>query len=105
ALLVIDAVLRQCPGVLGHELSAAQDSFEQGLLDCPHYTRPETFRGRDVPRVLLSGDHQEIERWRRRQALRKTAERRPDMVDRLRERGALSSEDIVVIDSVLEGEG
>ncbi|PKL95389.1 MAG: tRNA (guanosine(37)-N1)-methyltransferase TrmD, partial [Gammaproteobacteria bacterium HGW-Gammaproteobacteria-8] len=69
------------PGVLGHEQSAPQDSFSSGLLDCPHYTRPEVWRDLEVPEVLRSGDHAAIERWRRRQALARTAERRPDLLD------------------------
>jgi len=80
AAAVMDAVIRLQPGVLGHELSAAQDSFSAGLLDCPHYTRPETWRGRGVPEVLLGGDHAAIARWRRRQALLRTARRRPDIL-------------------------
>lgn len=84
ALLVIDAVVRLMPGVLGHAESAAQDSFADGLLDCPHYTRPEEFEGMKVPDVLLSGDHAAIERWRREQALRRTGERRPDLLEALR---------------------
>jgi tRNA (guanine37-N1)-methyltransferase len=80
AMVVIDAVLRQLPGVLGHELSAQEDSFADGLLDCPHYTRPEEYRGRAVPEVLLSGDHEKIRRWRLKQALGRTLERRPDLL-------------------------
>ena len=82
ALALMDAVIRLQPGVLGHGESAAQDSFSQGLLDCPHYTRPETWRDRSVPDVLLSGDHARIERWRRRQAILRTALRRPDLLER-----------------------
>jgi tRNA (guanine37-N1)-methyltransferase len=67
--------------VLGHASSAAQDSFSQGLLDCPHYTRPETWRERRVPGVLLTGDHAAIARWRREQALLRTARRRPDLLE------------------------
>jgi tRNA (guanine37-N1)-methyltransferase len=93
ALVVIDAVARWLPGVLGHEASAAQDSFAGGLLDCPHYTRPEDYAGDRVPPVLLSGDHAAIERWRRKQALGRTAERRPDMLEALAGRGGLSPED------------
>ncbi|MEM6301180.1 MAG: tRNA (guanosine(37)-N1)-methyltransferase TrmD [Pseudomonadota bacterium] len=104
ALIVIDAVLRHCPGVLGHELSAVQDSFEQGLLDCPHYTRPESFQGQDVPSVLLSGDHQAIERWRRQQALSKTARHRPDLLDSLRQKGALSGDDLSLLGDVAKDE-
>ncbi len=81
AMVVIDAVTRQLPGVLGHELSAQEDSFADGLLDCPHYTRPEVYRGRQVPQVLLSGNHEEIRRWRLKQALGRTQERRPDLLE------------------------
>jgi tRNA (guanine37-N1)-methyltransferase len=80
AMVVIDAVTRQLPGVLGHELSAQEDSFADGLLDCPHYTRPEVYRGSRVPDVLLSGNHEEIRRWRLKQALGRTLERRPDLL-------------------------
>lgn len=81
AAAVMDAVIRLLPGVLGHASSAAQDSFSQGLLDCPHYTRPETWRERRVPGVLLTGDHAAIARWRREQALLRTARRRPDLLE------------------------
>jgi tRNA (guanine37-N1)-methyltransferase len=80
AMVVIDAVLRLLPGVLGHEDSAAQDSYMAGLLDCPHYTRPEEIDGLRVPGVLLSGNHEEIRRWRLKQALGRTWERRPDLL-------------------------
>ena len=83
AAVVIDAVTRLLPGVLGDEQSAAQDSFTDGLLDCQHYTRPEEIEGLMVPPVLLSGDHGAIERWRRQQALGRTWLRRPDLLDRL----------------------
>jgi tRNA (guanine37-N1)-methyltransferase len=81
ALVLIDAVVRQLPGVLGDEGSAAQDSFVAGLLDCPHYTRPEEYAGRRVPEVLLSGDHAAIRRWRLKQALGRTWLRRPDLLE------------------------
>ncbi len=81
AMMVLDAVIRQVPGVLGHASSAAEDSFADGLLDCPHYTRPEIYEGQVVPAVLLSGDHGAIERWRRAQSLRRTLDRRPDLFD------------------------
>jgi tRNA (guanine37-N1)-methyltransferase len=81
AMVVIDAVTRQMPGVLGHEDSAREDSHADGLLDCPHYTRPEVYRGRRVPDVLLSGNHEEIRRWRLKQALGRTYERRPDLLE------------------------
>ncbi|MFT4520806.1 MAG: tRNA (guanine37-N1)-methyltransferase [Halioglobus sp.] len=80
AMVVIDAVTRQLPGVLGHESSAQEDSYVDGLLDCPHYTRPETFQSRDVPEVLLSGNHALIRRWRLQQALGRTFERRPELL-------------------------
>lgn len=80
AAAVIDAVARLLPGVLGHEASPAQDSFATGLLDCPHYTRPETVDGMSVPAVLLSGDHEAIRRWRLKQALGRTWRRRPELL-------------------------
>ena len=82
AMALIDAVVRQLPGVLGDEQSAAQDSFARsaGLLDCPHYTRPEMWGGEPVPPVLLSGHHAEIERWRLKQALGRTWQRRPELL-------------------------
>ena len=83
AMAVIDATVRLLPGVLGDDESAAQDSFMEGLLDCPHYTRPEEIEGRKVPEVLLSGDHAEIARWRLKQALGRTFARRPDLVEKL----------------------
>jgi len=86
ALCVVDAAARLIPGVLGNEASAGAESFagEDGLLEHPHYTRPPVFRGMQVPEVLLSGDHRRIERWRRREALRVTRERRPDLLARAR---------------------
>lgn len=83
AMVMIDAVARQVPGVLGHEDSASQDSFAAGLLDCPHYTRPEEYDGKRVPEVLLSGNHAEIRRWRLKQMLGRTWERRPDLLARI----------------------
>ena len=80
AMLLIDAIVRWIPGVLGHEASAEEDSFSQGLLDCPHYTRPEVYEGERVPEVLLSGDHAAIASWRRAQAIRRTLDRRPDLL-------------------------
>jgi tRNA (guanine37-N1)-methyltransferase len=82
ALVVIDAVSRLVPGVVGDEQSVANESFARGLLDYPQYTRPAEFRGHRVPDVLMSGHHAEIRRWRRREALRRTAERRPDLLER-----------------------
>lgn len=83
AMAVIDAVARLLPGVLGDAASAEQDSFMQGLLDCPHFTRPEEIDGRRVPDVLLSGDHARIANWRRQQALGRSFLRRPDLVGKL----------------------
>jgi tRNA (guanine37-N1)-methyltransferase len=80
ALMLIDAIVRQRPGVLNDAESAAQDSFVGGLLDCPHYTRPEQEGGQRVPQVLLSGDHAAIRRWRLKEALGRTWERRPDLL-------------------------
>lgn len=84
AMVMVDAVTRQLPGVLGHEDSAAEDSFVNGLLDCPHYTRPEEFEGRRVPEVLMSGNHAAIRRWRLKQMLGRTLERRPDLLASLK---------------------
>lgn len=81
AAVIIDAVTRLLPGVLGHDQSAVQDSFVDGLLDHPHYTRPEVTGGRAVPDVLLSGDHEAIRRWRRKQALGRTWQLRPDLLE------------------------
>jgi len=83
AMAVIDAVIRLLPGVLGDDESAEQDSFAEGLLDCPHYTRPEVVEGRAVPDVLLSGDHAKIARWRHKQALGRSHLRRPDLLEKL----------------------
>jgi len=80
AMTLIDAMIRTVPGVLGHQDSAAEDSFADGLLDCPHYTRPEVLDHREVPEVLLSGDHERIRRWRLKQALGRTWLRRPDLL-------------------------
>ena len=83
ALVMIDAVARMIPGVLGDADSAAQDSFMDGLLDCPHYTRPEEIDGRWVPEVLLGGNHKAIEQWRMKQALGRTCLRRPELLNEL----------------------
>lgn len=83
AMVIIDGITRLLPGALGHEDSAGQDSFVNGLLDYPHYTRPEVVEGRAVPDILLSGDHRAIERWRLKQALGRTWQRRPDLLDKL----------------------
>ena len=80
AMVLIDAVVRQLPGTLGDADSAAEDSFVDGLLDCPHYTRPEVYEGVKVPDVLLSGHHKEIKRWRLKQSLGRTRDKRPDLL-------------------------
>jgi tRNA (guanine37-N1)-methyltransferase len=97
AMVVIDAVTRLLPGALGDEDSAEQDSFMDGLLDYPHYTRPEELDGRKVPEVLLSGDHEAIHRWRRKQALGRTWQRRPDLLQEL----TLDEEDQVLLDEFI----
>jgi tRNA (guanine37-N1)-methyltransferase len=102
ALVLIDAVTRILPGVLGDAESAGQDSYTNGLLDWPHYTRPEVWRGRAVPPVLLSGNHAAIARWRLKQALGRTYERRRDLIERLE----LSAEQRVLLDEYLrDGSG
>ncbi|WP_119712536.1 tRNA (guanosine(37)-N1)-methyltransferase TrmD [Arsenophonus endosymbiont of Aleurodicus floccissimus] len=83
AMVMIDSISRFIPGVLGHHASAEEDSFMTGLLDCPHYTRPEVLEGMEVPSVLLSGNHAEIERWRRKQSLGRTWLRRPELLTSL----------------------
>lgn len=96
ALVVIDAAVRLLPGVLGDEESAYRDSFGDGLLDHPHYTRPAEFRGRKVPEVLLSGNHAEIDKWRRREALRATLKKRPELL----ETAFLTDEDKQILDEL-----
>ena len=102
AMMLIDAVVRQLPGAMNDPRSAACDSFAEGLLDCPHYTRPEVFEGVPVPEVLLSGHHARIDRWRREQALRATLLRRPELVARAREQGRLSADDERILDGLRE---
>lgn len=84
AMVIVDAITRLLPGALGHEQSAEQDSFTEGLLDCPHYTRPEDFDGMRVPDVLLSGNHAQIRRWRLKQSLGRTWQRRPDLLQAIK---------------------
>ena len=93
AMVLIDAVVRQLPGVLGDAASAVEDSFVGGLLDCPHYTRPEVWNGQEVPAELLSGHHAHIERWRRDQRLRITAQHRPELIEQARAQGLLNAKD------------
>ncbi|ACI20613.1 MULTISPECIES: tRNA (guanosine(37)-N1)-methyltransferase TrmD [Thermodesulfovibrio] len=83
ALVIIDSIVRLLPGALGDELSSEEDSFMKGFLDYPHYTRPEEFEGMRVPEILLSGDHKKIALWRRREALRTTFQKRPDLLKNL----------------------
>jgi len=101
ALVVIDAIARLIPGVLGDEGASEDDSFSQGLLEYPQYTRPRAFEGRKVPEVLLSGDHQAIERWRKRESLRRTWERRPDLLSQ----AGLSDEDQKILDEFTGSSG
>lgn len=96
AMVVIDSVARLVPGVLGHQDSAVQDSFAEGLLDCPHYTRPEILDGEKVPQVLLSGNHKLINEWRLRQSLLRTLTRRPDLLNDL----ALTEEQQQVLEEI-----
>jgi len=98
AMVMIDTVARQIPGVLGHEDSAQEDSFAEGLLDCPHYTRPEIYEGKAVPDVLRNGNHEAIRRWRLKQALGRTWLRRPDL---LVER-ELTAEEQVLLDEYIQ---
>ena len=96
AMVVVDAVSRLVPGVLGGERSNLEDSFEEGLLEYPHYTRPRVFNDLEVPRVLLSGDHEKIRVWRRTQALKRTLERRPDLL----EKAQLTEEDKRILEEL-----
>ena len=93
AMALMDAVIRQLPGVLHDDASAVEDSFVNGLLDCPHYTRPEVYEGVAVPPVLMGGHHAEIEKWRRARALEATANNRPDLNEKAREAGLLTRAD------------
>jgi tRNA (guanine37-N1)-methyltransferase len=90
AMVLIDALFRQIPGALGYEDAAREDSFVEGLLEHPQYTKPQSFRGLRVPEILLSGNHQEIKRWRRRESIRRTWLRRPDLL----EKAKLTAEDL-----------
>ncbi|WP_332445687.1 tRNA (guanosine(37)-N1)-methyltransferase TrmD [Dehalococcoides mccartyi] len=100
AMVVIDAVSRLIPGVLGSDDSSESDSHSNGLLEHPHYTRPPVFRGWDIPEVLLSGNHARIDRWRRKESLRRTLKRRPDMLEKI----TLSKADRKLIDEILDEE-
>jgi tRNA (guanine37-N1)-methyltransferase len=98
AMIVVDAVSRLVPGVVGDQQSVAEDSFARGLLDYPHYTRPAEFGGRKVPEVLLSGHHADVRRWRKRSALERTLERRPDLI----EHAALDDEDRELLEEIMK---
>lgn len=101
AMVIVDAIARQLPGVLGHEDSAAQDSFAgAGLLDCPHYTRPEEYKGMRVPNVLLGGNHESIRLWRRRQSLLRTSQRRPELLESLLDQQQLNDEDRQLLEEI-----
>lgn len=97
AMVVLDAVARLVPGVLGGERSSIEDSFEEGLLEHPHYTRPRIFNGEEVPAVLLSGDHEKIKSWRRAESLKRTKKRRPDLLEKIE----LNDEDKALLAEVL----
>jgi tRNA (guanine37-N1)-methyltransferase len=95
AMVVIEACVRLLPGVIGEPAALDEESFEQGLLEYPHYTRPREWQGRDVPEVLLSGDHGRIARWRREQAERLTRERRPDLWARYQGEGGSGARRVI----------
>lgn len=101
AVIIVDAVTRLLPGVLGNDESAKYDSFAQGLLEASHYTRPASWRGFDVPKVLLSGDHGAVEKWRMYEGMRHTLRRRPDLLDALLYSDRLSGEELEVLGQVL----
>lgn len=100
AMALMDAVIRQLPGVLNDDVSAVEDSFVNGLLDCPHYTRPDVYEGVAVPPVLMGGHHAEIVKWRREQALLATARKRPDLIAKARSAGLLTKMDEKFLDSL-----
>jgi tRNA (guanine37-N1)-methyltransferase len=96
AMVMVDAVVRLIPGVLGSEQSAEEDSYAQGLLEYPQYTRPQVFRGLEVPSILLSGNHQEVAKWRREESIRRTVERYPELL----EKAALSEEEKRLVERI-----
>ncbi|MBI5212737.1 MAG: tRNA (guanosine(37)-N1)-methyltransferase TrmD [Nitrospirae bacterium] len=100
ALVIIDSIARLIPGVLGDEESIKEESFTWGILDYPHYTRPPEFKGMKVPDVLLSGNHGEVSKWRRREAIRRTLKRRPDLLKKAK----LSEEDNAIINELCSNE-
>ena len=93
AMALMDAVIRLLPGALNDSASAVEDSFVNGLLDSPHYTRPEVYEGEPVPSILLGGHHAEIQKWRRQRALEATQAKRPDLIVKARQQGLLSKSD------------
>lgn len=101
AMVVIEAVGRLLPGMMGNDASAEEESFRDGLLEYPQYTRPASFRGWEVPAVLRSGDHARVARWRRAQSLRRTQRRRPDLIDA---RGGVSAEELALLDELDRGD-
>ena len=105
AMALMDAVIRQLPGVLGDAASAQQDSFVNGLLDCPHYTRPEVYEGAAVPPVLMSGNHADITRWRLKQSLGRTQQRRPDLLAAREAKSAVSAEERALLNEYLAEQG
>jgi tRNA (guanine37-N1)-methyltransferase len=100
AMALMDAVIRQLPGVLNDDASAVEDSFVNGLLDSPHYTRPETYEGEKVPAVLMGGNHAEIEKWRRQRMLEATRRKRPDLLEKARADGLLTRADEKFLDGL-----
>ncbi|NBS96928.1 MAG: tRNA (guanosine(37)-N1)-methyltransferase TrmD, partial [Betaproteobacteria bacterium] len=103
AMMLIDAVVRWLPGAVQDAASVQEDSFSRGLLDCPHYTRPEEWRGLRVPEVLLGGHHERIREWRREQAVLATLERRPDLLELARAQGWLDRADESTLSRPREG--
>jgi tRNA (guanine37-N1)-methyltransferase len=101
AAILVDCVARLLPGVLGNEESAQSESFADGLLEAPHYTRPASWRGYDVPKVLLSGHHGEVEKWRLREGMKKTLQHRPDLLDAILYGGNLSADELKILGQVL----
>jgi tRNA (guanine37-N1)-methyltransferase len=101
AMVIMDAVIRLIPGVLGNVESLKADSFmDRGLLGYPNYTRPAEFRGMKVPDVLLSGHHRRIELWRKEQSLRKTLERKPEIIEKLKKEGKLTEEELKILEKI-----
>ncbi len=100
AMVLIDAVVRQLPGALNEAQSVVQESFAEGLLDCPQYTRPEDWSGRGIPEVLMSGHHELIRRWRLKQALARTLERRPDLIELLKKQRNQTAEEKALLEEL-----